>query len=227
MPTQHEGAPGLRVTDLRHSYGKDQALTLPTWDLAPGGHCLVRGPSGSGKTTLLHAIAGLVTPSAGTIALGNTEITALAAAARDRFRARHIGLIPQTLHLIPAITVADNLRLARRLAGLDQDEARLRGLLDRLGLAALADRRPKQLSQGQAQRAAIARALVNAPRLLLADEPTAALDDENARAAADLLRDMATAQDATLIVASHDNRVSDRFDAHLVLPTASPAETVS
>jgi len=209
----------IEITGLSHRYGAETVLALDRWRVARGARCLVLGPSGSGKTTLLNILAGLATPSAGQVRVDGVELGGLGPAERDRFRARHLGLVPQRLHLIAAITVADNLRLARRLAGLPDDEARIRALLEQLGLAALAGRRPDALSQGQAQRAAVARALVNQPVLLLADEPTAALDEANAEAAIGLIEAAAKAGSATLVVASHDRRIAKRFPEQLSLPS--------
>ncbi len=217
MTTSEGAAPGLAVAGLRHRYGDTTVLRLDDWTLPSGARCLVRGASGSGKSTLLHALAGLVAPTSGEITVSGVVLSGLSQAARDRFRARHIGFVPQKLHLIPALTVADNLRLARRLAGNPRDDANLRTLLASLDLDGLADRRPHSLSQGQAQRAAIARALVNAPDLLLADEPTAALDDTNAEAAVSLLLRAAEDHGATLVVASHDGRIAGRFAEQLSL----------
>ena len=163
MPNRETNPPGLSVAGLRHSYGETAVLRLDDWTLPSGAHCLVRGPSGSGKSTLLHVLAGLIAPTGGTVTVAGTRVSGLSQTARDRFRARHIGLVPQKLHLIPALSVLDNLRLARRLAGKPGDDDALRALLARLDLDGLAGRRPASLSQGQAQRAAIARALVNAP----------------------------------------------------------------
>ena len=207
----------MRVEGLRHRYGAATVLALDAWQVPAGADCIVLGPSGAGKTTLLHILAGLTAPSEGLVEVEAQALAALPPAALDRFRARRIGFVPQRLHLIGAITVADNLRLARHLAGLPRnDEAALR-LLDRLGIADLAGRRPAALSQGQAQRAAVARALVNEPALLLADEPTAALDEENAEAVIDLLQESARTSQAALVIASHDRRIAGRFRYQLAL----------
>ena len=139
--------------------------------------------------------------------VNGTDVGALAASARDRWRGRSVGLVPQRLHLVGALDVRDNLRLASTLAGLPVDEARITALLEAVGVIEFARRFPSQLSQGQAQRVAIARAVVNRPVLLLADEPTANLDDARAAQALELLRGQAIEAGATLVVASHDTRV--------------------
>ncbi|RLK50168.1 putative ABC transport system ATP-binding protein [Alkalispirillum mobile] len=198
----------LQIKDLAYRYRDGQPLHFPDWRAEAGEHWWLSGPSGTGKTTLLHLLAGLLSPSSGAVRVNEQTITDFPSAARDRFRGRHIGLVFQRLHLLPALTVAANLELARYLAGLPRDHARIEQVLERLGLADLAGRRAHQLSQGQAQRVAIARAVVNRPSILLADEPTASLDDENARRVAELLCEQAAACRATLVVASHDTRLA-------------------
>ena len=207
----------LSIRDLRREYGGRTVLSIPAWDVPQGEASLVMGPSGSGKSTLLAIVAGLLSASAGTVRVGEAEVTALGAADRDRFRARHIGLVPQTLHLIHVLTVRENVGLARELAGLAEDPAALDATLEALGIAALGARRASQLSVGEAQRAAIARAVVNRPKLILADEPTAALDDENCEKAANLLLAQAKACGATLVVATHDRRLLPHFRQTLAL----------
>jgi len=182
-----------------------------------GAHHLLLGPSGSGKTTLLNIIAGLLTPTAGRAQVAGEAITECGPARRDAIRRRHIGIVFQTIRLVQALSLRANLALAQRLAG-RPDPALLDRLLERLGLAALAHRRPRQLSQGEAQRAAIARALATRPTLLLADEPTSALDDRNAARVASLLLDCAEETGATLLIATHDARLLAHVPAHLRLP---------
>ena len=207
----------LSVRDLTHEYAGRPVLSLPAWDVPQGESCLVIGPSGSGKSTLLAAIAGLLSPTSGSVRVADTEVTSLGPAERDRFRARHIGLVPQTLHLIGVLSVRENLRLARDLADLAADGAALEAALTALGIDALGDRRASGLSVGEAQRVAIARAVVNRPRLILADEPTAALDDANCGKALALLREQAGACGATLVVATHDRRLMPHFTRTLAL----------
>jgi putative ABC transport system ATP-binding protein len=178
---------------------------------------LVIGPSGSGKSTLIAIIAGLLLPSAGEVRVGESEITRLTGVQRDAYRARNIGLAPQTLHLIGVLSVRDNLRLARSLAALPADDAAIDAGLTSLGIAALASHKARDLSVGEAQRVAIARAVVNRPALILADEPTSALDDANCEKALALLRGQARACGATLVIATHDKRIRDHFPRCLEL----------
>lgn len=177
-----------------------------------GQHCLLLGPSGSGKTTILNLAAGLLTPDCGTIAVDGVPMPQ-SASARDSLRRAKIGIVFQTLRLVSALSLSGNLALAARLAGKPEDG--IMPLLESLRLGHRADARPRELSQGEAQRAAIARALVAQPRLLLADEPTSALDDSNAEAVARLLLDSAQAQGSTLVIATHDARLR-RHIGHVV-----------
>ncbi len=215
----------LSIQALTHRYAVSSPpqLTLPSWGIATQHHQLVLGPSGCGKSTLLHIIAGLLLPSAGRVVVNGVEVNALSESQRDQWRAANVGMVLQRPHLIHAISVLQNLLLAQRLAGKATDAAVARQLLDRLGLKALHHQRPHTLSQGQAQRVALARALVNRPKLILADEPTASLDDASADAALTLLRDMADEVGATLIIATHDARAKARFadDARLELKGAA------
>lgn len=209
--------PMLAIRDLRHEYGGRAVLTVPAWEVAQGESSLVIGPSGSGKSTLLSVISGMLKPTGGRVSVAGQDVPALAPAARDAFRAKHIGLVLQTLHLIGVLTVRENLRLVRRLAGLAPDEARIAAALSGLGIEPLAARRARELSVGEAQRVAIARAVVNEPKLILADEPTSALDDANCAKAIELLVGQASACGATLIVATHDQRIREHFAKRLEL----------
>jgi putative ABC transport system ATP-binding protein len=199
------------VRDLVHAYDDVAVLRVPEWRAEQGAHWLLSGPSGSGKTTLLHILAGILKPTSGSVEVAGTPLAQLEGPALDRFRGRTIGIVMQRLHLVASLTVTENLLLARYLAGLPQDRARVRELLASLDLAEKADAYPHELSFGQAQRVAVARAVVNDPRLLLADEPTSNLDDERCRQALELLLEQARACGATLVIATHDQRVRARL----------------
>jgi putative ABC transport system ATP-binding protein len=207
----------LAIRNLRHAYGDRAVLTVTDWSVAQGEASLVLGPSGSGKSTLLAILAGLLTPSEGRVEVAGAEVTALGPRERDRFRARNVGIVLQRLHLIGVLGVRDNLATARRLAGLPEDTALIDATLGTLGIGHLAARKAASLSVGEAQRVAIARAVVNRPRVILADEPTAALDDANCAKAVTLLMEHAAACGATLVVATHDRRIADRFARRLEL----------
>jgi len=209
--------PVLTFAGLEHRFGTRPILRIDFFEVPAGEHGVLMGPSGTGKTTLLHLIAGLLKPSEGRIAIEGRWLDTMRRGELDRFRGRKVGIVLQRLHLLPALTVLGNLRLARWLAGLPADPAWIRHLLGALGIRHLARARPAELSQGEAQRVAIARTLVNRPRLILADEPTSALDDRNAALVIELLMGQAAASDATLIVATHDARIVDRFGHRLLL----------
>ena len=188
-------------------------LQLPALQVDAGAAHLIMGPSGAGKTTALHAVAGLVDADAGAIHVDGTGIQQLPVAGRDRFRARRVGIVFQSLHLMDALSALENLLLARYLAGLPQDETACTALLDELAVAERRDARPRDLSRGEAQRVAIARALVNEPAVVLADEPTASLDDATCIATLDLLQSRVLERGAALLLATHDARVRARFSA--------------
>jgi putative ABC transport system ATP-binding protein len=207
----------LEIRDLRHEYAGRAVLAVREWSVPQGEASLVIGSSGSGKSTLIGIVAGLISPTAGKVAVGGEEITSMGGLARDAFRAANIGLVPQTLHLIGVVSVRDNLRIAQRLAGRAVDDGAIDTSLASLGIAALASHKARDLSVGEAQRVAIARAVVNRPRLILADEPTSALDDANCGKALALLLGQAQACGATLVIATHDQRIRGHFARTLEL----------
>ncbi len=198
----------IQTRDLVYRYGTGPDLRFPDLDLPQGGVLLLKGPSGSGKSTWLALAAGLLRPAGGRIVVAGQDLGALQQLATDAWRARAIGFLPQKLHLSEALTVAGNLALAQWAAGVPDNPAAVAQALGALGLAELATRRPSQLSGGQAQRVALARAVLLRPRVVLADEPTASLDDVAAQAALQLLADTATRLGASLVIATHDARVA-------------------
>ena len=196
-------------------------LAFPDLDLPSGGTLLLRGPSGSGKSTWLALAAGLTTATQGDVVVGGQSLNVLAARQRDAWRARTLGFLPQRGLLSEALSVSDNLALVYFAAGRPVDRGRVAAQLQALGVADLARRFPSQLSGGQAQRVALARALLLKPKLLLADEPTASLDDEACAQALQLLQQHAS--EATLVVATHDVRVWQAWPQARVLKLAVPA----
>jgi len=207
----------IAVHGLVQRYGEQEALRLPEWKVAQGERWLVLGPSGCGKTTLLHALAGLIRPSEGRIEIAGQEVSSLSGSMLDRWRGATVGIVLQALHLVKHLSVRENLRLAQYLAHAPQDDARIADTLGALGVAEKSARRPSELSQGEQQRVAIARAVVNRPKLLLADEPTANLDDSAAAKVVDLLSEQAARHGATLVIATHDFRVKKNFEKTLNL----------
>jgi putative ABC transport system ATP-binding protein len=177
------------------------------------------GESGSGKTTLISIIAGILYPTEGRVQVFDTEIYDLSDNDLVKFRLANIGFIFQQYNLIPTLTAAENAAIPLIADGMKRDEAVARGrvLLDKLNIANQADKFPRQLSGGQQQRVAIARALVHEPRLIVCDEPTAALDAKSGRRVMDLLREVALAQDRAVIIVTHDNRIFDLADRILAM----------
>ena len=194
----------IRTQGLAYAYAGGTTLRFADVNVPQGGVLLLKGPSGAGKSTWLALAAGLVTASQGQMEVAGQALTG---AAPDRWRARSIGFLPQKLHLSAALTVHDNLALAQWAAGQPEDAGRIASALAALGVGELAQRKPAQLSGGQAQRVALARAVLLQPQVILADEPTASLDDDAATHAAHLLLQVAQTQGATLVVASHDARL--------------------
>ena len=205
----------ISTGQLAYQYSGGTVLRFDDVDVPQGGVLLLRGVSGSGKSTWLALAAGLLAPTAGDITVAGQSLKALGQAGGDAWRATTIGFLPQKLHLSSALTVHANLALAQWAAGQAQDDRRIRETLTALGVHTLAQRKPSQLSGGQAQRVALARAVLLQPKVILADEPTASLDDEAAQQAVALLQATAKHQGATLVIATHDARVTACLDAKI------------
>jgi ABC-type lipoprotein export system ATPase subunit len=211
------GAPMLTVDHLTAGRGAIAAARLTSLTVERGQAALLLGPSGAGKTTLLLAMAGLARVFAGQARIGGVSVPDLTPAARDHFRGRNIGFIFQDIHLIPGLSLLDNLLLSPFAAGLAQDRQRAMALLDALGLGGKINRPAERLSRGEAQRAAIARAMLMSPKLILADEPTASLDDETCESVVELLLTAARDTGAALLIATHDQRLRSRVPAHAIV----------
>ncbi len=203
----------LRKTFQHHEEAPAFSLTINELILERGQEMVIMGHSGAGKTTLFHLLAGIVAPDSGIITLNNTDIVALGEAQRDRFRAQHIGCIYQTFNLLAGFTALQNVLLAQHFAGRSDRNHRDRAhaLLQRLGLQNKIHRYPHELSVGEQQRVAVARALANTPSLLLADEPTASVDANNAEQVINELRTLAQEHDTMLILITHDRYVAEMF----------------
>lgn len=199
----------IQARSLAFAYPASGALRFPDVDLPQGGVLLLEGPSGSGKSTWLSLAAGLRSAADGELVVAGQDLRALAGSARDAWRGRHVGFLPQKLHLSEALDVEGNLGLAWFAAGLPPRREQVRQVLGELGLAGLERRRPSELSGGQAQRVALARAVLLSPKVILADEPTASLDDAAAQAALALLLQAAQHCGASLVIATHDRRVRE------------------
>jgi putative ABC transport system ATP-binding protein len=198
----------IQTSQLSYSYPGGVPIHFPDVAVAQGSVVLLSGPSGCGKSTWLALVAGLVPPGAGTLTVADQAVGSLTGAAADAWRARTIGFLPQKLHLSAALTVAQNLGMAQWAAGQPEDPLRIAAALAALGVVELGRRKPAQLSGGQAQRVALARAVLLEPRVILADEPTASLDDEAAASSIALLVQTARQHGATLVIATHDARVA-------------------
>lgn len=199
---------------LRYAYPGGSALVFPDVDVAQGAVLLLSGPSGCGKSTWLALVAALVRPTAGSLTVAGQALGTIKSVAADAWRAGAIGFLPQKLHLSAALSVYQNLAMAQWAAGQPEDAERIHAALQALGVQDLAQRKPGQLSGGQAQRVALARAVLLQPQVILADEPTASLDDAAAADAVGLLLTTAKTQSATLVIATHDARVAQLIPPH-------------
>jgi len=210
----------IKIEGLSFGYSDHKILSIPQLEVKDDEHLMILGKSGSGKTTMLHILGGLLAPQEGQVVIGQSDIYKLSPAQRDKYRGQNIGLIFQKPHLIAALSVQDNLLLAQYLSGTAQDKGRVKEVLDELDLGDKRLKKVKALSQGEQQRVTIARALINRPRVILADEPTASLDDENALRVIQMLKSKAESSHAALVIATHDQRVKDEFDVQLNLTSA-------
>jgi ABC-type lipoprotein export system ATPase subunit len=186
--------------------------------LESGEQVALMGSSGSGKSTLLHILSGLLLPDSGTVKVGDVEVTGQSEHDRDRFRATRIGYIFQTFNLLPGFSALENVRLGAFFAGRKHDKGVAEGLLDRVGMADRRGHYPRELSVGQQQRVAVARALINKPELLLADEPLGNQDPETGGKALDLMLEIAREMESTVIMVTHDPlsaaHMQRRIDLH-------------
>jgi len=209
-------APLLQISGLKKSFvspegGLKMIVDVPEFSLAAGQQLALRGESGSGKTTFLHLIAGILAADTGSIRIGDSDMAALSEPARDRLRASAIGYIFQTFNLLQGFTCLENVVLGMAFGG-KADRAHAGALLDRVGLSTHPAHFPRQLSTGQQQRVAVARALAKGPRLVLADEPTGNLDRKNARATLALIRETCSEHGAALLLVSHDEPTLAQFE---------------
>lgn len=201
----------IQAKNLSFSYTKDSVIHFPSITIDKGEHCLLLGNSGSGKTTLLHILGGLLRNFSGEVTIMGQQIASLSESSLDKFRGKNLGFVFQRNHLVSALSVEKNLLLAPYLSGIAMEEARITQVLQQLGIADKRTSSVTKISQGQAQRVAIARAVLNKPAVILADEPTSALDDKSCDQVINLLLDVATENNATLIIATHDQRLKDKI----------------
>ncbi len=207
----------VRLSDITKVYqgGMTGALNGVSLALEEGEFTAVMGPSGSGKSTLLNLIAGLDRPTSGSVMVGGSDLGKMGEAALARFRRDRIGFVFQFFHLLPNLTVLENVLIPAQLKSTVSAEARGHDLLEQLGIAEVADRYPAKLSGGQQQRVAIARALINQPSLLLADEPTGALDTRSGDQVMELLMQL-HASGQTILLVTHDAKLATRYAARVI-----------
>jgi ABC-type lipoprotein export system ATPase subunit len=207
----------LEVTDLKKSFvapdgERVDIVHVPAFSVAAGEQVALRGESGSGKTTFLNLIAGILAPDSGRVQIDGAVMTALSESQRDRLRAEKLGYIFQTFNLLQGYTVLENVVLGMSFGPRGADRAHAREVLERVGLGHRLHHFPRQLSTGQQQRVAVARALANRPKLVLADEPTGNLDRKHARDALALIREVCREQSAALLLVSHDEEMLGQFE---------------
>ncbi len=207
----------ILTRNLTFSYNSSQQFSFPDIENKATETLLITGNSGKGKTTLLHLLGGLLRPTSGEIAIEDTNITNLSEKELDHFRGKNIGLVLQQSHFVASLNVIENVVLASWLATGKKATEKAKSLLIQLDLEDQMYKLPSNLSVGQQQRVSIARALINEPKLLLADEPTSSLDDENAFKVADLLAKLSKEYKASLIIVTHDQRLKDKFSNQLNL----------
>jgi len=215
MAADDANTPALEVRSLRFAYARADGpvIDIPSLELARAAQMLMTGGSGSGKSTLLQLVSGLLDPDEGEVRIGGTPIHSLTGAKRDAFRGEHIGMIFQTLNLLHGFSALENVMAALMFSAIPRAEHRERAgeLLSHLGVARI-DAPVDTLSIGQQQRVAVARAVVTEPDLVLADEPTASLDPDNASQALDLIQSACRERGAALVCVSHDPAIAGRFD---------------
>ena len=214
------------IVDYQTDQGTIRALECSEFTVEPGANVAIMGPSGCGKSTLLGLLAGLSVPTRGTVAVGGTNVSSLSEQERIRFRRRSLGMVYQADNLLPHLTVEENVGLQLAICRSELSADRRTDpteVLERLGLADLARRLPDQLSGGQRQRVAVARAIVHRPPVILADEPTGALDGDNAERVIELLLEVQRETEATMVVVTHDPDIGSRLDRTVLL--ARPVQT--
>jgi len=220
--------PLLQLTGLKKDYkGPDglrqTIIDLPIFAMEPQQQIGLAGESGSGKTTLLHLIAGILKPTAGSILLAGKNVAVLSESERDRWRALNVGYVFQTFNLLPAFTCLENVLLGMAF-GPGSDRGAAESLLKRVGLGNRLNHHPRQLSTGQQQRVAVARALANRPKLVLADEPTGNLDATNGREVLRLIRETCSESGAALLLVSHDRTALSQFETVLDFSALNQAQ---
>ncbi|WP_343486439.1 ATP-binding cassette domain-containing protein [Allomuricauda sp. d1] len=207
----------VKTADLHFEYPGGESFTFPDIALPPKEHLLILGPSGIGKTTLLHLLSGILPASRGIISIDGVEITSLNRKALDEFRGANIGLVFQQYHYVKSLNVEENLKLRQHFPKKLVDKERRIAIAERLGLGDHLNKKVTELSQGQQQRLSIALGLIHRPKVVFADEPTSNLDDSNCEQVLTLLKDEADLCESSLVIITHDHRVTQHFSNQIVL----------
>ncbi|MCZ2394613.1 MAG: ATP-binding cassette domain-containing protein [Chitinophagales bacterium] len=207
----------LETSELSFTYDNKRIFNYPTIKCDRGQKLLIYGNSGHGKSTLLHLLAGILTPNHGQIFIDEVDITKLRYGKLDKYRGQKIGFVPQRLHLIHSLSVQDNILAACYFAKKKVNKERLHNISEELKITQLLDRKPQFLSLGEQQRVSIARAIINAPAVLLADEPTSSLDEKNSEKVMELLDRACHLDNTALLVVSHDDRIKRNIQLQISL----------
>jgi ABC-type antimicrobial peptide transport system, ATPase component len=207
----------LKTQGLTFAYSDPVKFIFPDISCKRGEHLLIMGPSGCGKTTLLHLLAGLLKPSSGSITINGTDITRLHSSLMDKYRGKEIGFVFQKPHFIQALSVVENIRLAPYLNHHNTTHEEIEYILSRLNLSKKRNSPINQMSEGELQRLSIARAVINKPTIILADEPTSSLDDRNCEESLNLLQSQAEVTGSSLIIVTHDKRLLSHFNHVITL----------
>ncbi|MCK0108595.1 ATP-binding cassette domain-containing protein [Flavobacteriaceae bacterium S0825] len=207
----------LKTVDVTFSYTKESSFNFPDIELTSSQSLLILGKSGIGKTTLLHLLAGILSPDNGNIFINDTNITSIGSKKLDAFRGRHIGIVFQNTIAVSSLTVYENLQARLYFSGISKQKEAIENILNQLDLVSVKNQKPNTLSTGQLQRLGIALGVIHKPDIILADEPTSSLDDENCELVIDLLKSQAKKSNANLIIITHDQRIKNSFTNTIVL----------
>jgi len=207
----------LKTVAVTFSYTKESSFNFPDIELSDSQSLLILGKSGIGKTTLLHLLAGILSPDNGNIFINDTNITGISRKKLDAFRGKHIGIVFQNTIAISSLTVYENLQARLYYSGISKQNEAIETILEQLDLVSVKKQKPNTLSTGQLQRLGIALGVIHKPAIILADEPTSSLDDENCELVIDLLKSQAKKSDANLIIITHDHRIKNSFTNTIVL----------
>ena len=205
----------IETKSLEFSYDDNFVFKFPNINLKTNENLLILGNSGIGKTTLLHNLAGILRPKSGMIKIFKNEISKFSELKLDKFRGKNIGIVFQKPHFVNSLTIGENLELAQFLG--QNKKGNIQVILDSLKILDKINKKPKELSQGEKQRASIAIAIINSPKLILADEPTSSLDDGNCKNVINILKEQALKYNAQLVVITHDNRLKKYFKKFIAL----------